>query len=183
MSAGGRSRAAALALLTGIVVIAGAALVVPIGLYWSKTGAIIENARSKVQRAEQRSDARNALADSRFQWNSFITSEESGFVLSNNDEAAIDATEARIETMFGRFGGSSASITVNAEDGPRDGVRSIVVSTTGTIPRANLGEFLTTLESTAPYLIVSEFSARKANANNVRINITARAFRLLEPST
>lgn len=183
MSGGGRSRAAALALLAGVVVIVGAALVVPAGLYWSKTGAIIDNARSKIQRAKQRSDARTALADSLVEWDKFVATPESGFVLDSSDEIAARATEGRIESMFVKFGGASSSVTARSGDGPRDGVRSIIVSTTGTMPRANLGDFLTSLESEAPYLIISEFTATESNSDTLRISITGLAFRLLEPST
>ena len=182
MSAGGRSRAAALALLAGVVVVVGAALVVPAGLYWSKTGAIIDNARSKILRADQRADASTALDDSLQKWDSFVATSTSGFVLEQSDEAATQATENRIKAVFKTFGGNMSSVSAQADNGPRDGVRAIRISTKGRIPRANLGPFLTALESDPPFIIVTEFSA-DLSGDELKLSIAGSGFRLLEPGT
>lgn len=182
MSAGGRSRAAAIALLAGVVAIAGAALVVPAGLYWSKTGNIINDARSKMTRTERRSDARAALTGQLDEWQDFVTTPVSGFVLHATDEAASNAMQERIDNIFKTFGGDLNTVTAEPQTGPRDGVRTIAISVEGRLPRANLAPFLTKLESEPAYIIVTEFDARKMKNETLKLSFKGEAFRLLEPA-
>jgi len=183
MSAGGRSRAAALALLAGVIAIAGAAIVVPAALHWSKTGAIIEAARSKVQQADRRNDARDALSNRLVEWDEFVATRNSGFILEATDEAAAAATENRIKELFERFGGKVSTLNTQSDHGPRDGVRSVIFSVDGSLARTRLGEFLTALESDPPFIIVSEFSANETNDDRLRISVKGHSYRLLEPGT
>ncbi len=180
MSAGGRSRGAALALLAGVVVIIGAAAVVPAGLYWSKTGEAIRDARTKIQRSEQRKQAEDTLVRSQRDWTRFAATPSSGFILNSDDEAAIAATRQRIDSVFSELEGVAVSVAGEAGDGPREGVRSITIAVQGNLPRKNLGAFLTRLESEPAYIVISDFEAITSQNDQLLINLTGQVFRLLE---
>ena len=163
--------------------IIGAAAVVPAGLYWSKTGTIIRDARTKIQRSEQREKSEETLVRSQTGWNRFAATPASGFILNTDDEAAVAATKQRINSVFSELEGTATVITSEAGDGPREGVRSITVAIEGSLPRKNLGAFLTRLESEPAYIVISDFEAIARQNNQLRITLTGQAFRLLEPGT
>jgi len=180
MSSGGRSRAAALALLLGVIVVLGAIIIVPTALYWSHTGNIIEDARLKTQRAEKRTEASATLERTKAAWDSFAAEKRAGFVLSSTDEEGIEEISARIEKLFIKFNGTFESLPGEATEGPRAGVRQLNITGSGVISRKNLGPFLTALEGDPAFLIVSEFKARKRSKDLLTISFSAAAFRLLE---
>lgn len=178
MSAGGRSRAAALALLAGVVVAAGAALLVPAALYWAKTGDIVETARLKTLRADQRRNATLAVDEKRAEWTAFAQNADAGFVLASSDAVGVDVLKARVTDRFSMLGGSVTAIEAEAGDSPRPGVRAFTLELSGAIPRANLGRLLAALESEPAFLILSRLSAREVSSGRVSISLTARAYRL-----
>lgn len=158
-------------------------VVVPAGLYWSKTGTIIRDTRGKIQRSNERETAEQTLITGQNDWKRFAATPSSGFVLSDDDEAAMISTEQRINAVFSELGGSTTSMTSTADDGPREGVRSIMVDVEGSLPRENLGPLLTRLESEPAYIVISEFEAIKESDNRLRVKIVGSAFRLLEAGT
>lgn len=180
MSAGGRSRAAALTLLAGVVVVAGAAILVPAALYWSNTGAEIREARLKTLRAEQRAEARLALQNSQAEWERFAAGETSGFVAAQSDALVLMAIRDRIATAFTSLGGTISSVEGEAEDGPRKGTRRMRIDVRGTLGKDRLGPLLTALESTPPFVIIEKFDASRASDNELGIRITGSVFQLVE---
>ena len=180
MSAGGRSRAAALALLIGVIVVLGALVIVPTAFHWSRTGAIIEESRLKTQRADRRSDEAQTLADTKNAWNNFASQQRAGFVLAQTDDEGIAVTSNRVRNLLAQFNGSLNSLSGEATDAPREGVRKLTIETTGVLPRENLAPFLTALESEPAFLIISDFKARTRSTDQLSISFTADVFRLLE---
>ena len=180
MSAGGRSRTAAIALLVGVFAVVGAALVVPAALYWTKTGSIIRDARLKVLRSERRDETQQTMTESRAAWDRFVTAPNSGFTLADTDEQGVAAAKDRASALFARLGGSATAIEAEAADGPRDGVRKIAVELRGTLPRKQLGPFLAALESEAPFLIVQRFKATSTSGNQLQLSIGGTTYRLVE---
>ena len=180
MSSGGRSRAAALALLLGVIAVLVAIVVVPTALHWSRTGNVIEDARLKTQRADKRTEAFETLESAKNAWNSFAAEDRAGFVISPTDEDGIEEISARIEKLFNEFKGTFNSAPGEATEGPRTGVRQLTIKGSGVIPRKNLGPFLTALESDPAFLIISEFRARTRSRDQLTISFSAAAFRLLE---
>lgn len=180
MNSGGRSRAAAMALLIGVVAILGAVVVVPTALHWSKTGRIIVEARQKTQRADKRTEEAQSLADSKGAWKNFAAEQRAGFVLSSTDEEGITQTSVRVADLFAKFNGTLNSLNGEATEGPRAGVRRLNFESSGTLPRENLASFLTALESEPAFLIISDFKARTRSANQLSISFAAATFRLLE---
>lgn len=179
MSAGGRSRAAALALLAGVVVVAGAAIVVPAALSWSKQGAVIRDARLKVLRAEERNTARDKLISTQSSWNAFVVDPKSGFSLAETDAAAIIEAKARVSEAFVSLGGTS---TVEAEtvDTDRSGVHKIALEVRGSLPRPQLAALLASLESAPPFLIIRRFESSIDAGDTLRISLSASVYRLEE---
>lgn len=180
MNAGGRSRAAALALLIGVVVVLGAVVIVPTALHWSKTGSIIEEARQKTQRAEKRTEEAQTLANTKNAWRKFASEQRAGFILARTDDEGIAQTSERVKNLFAKFDGTLNSLNGGAIGGPRAGVRKLNFDGTGILPRKNLTPFLTALESEPAFLIISEFEARTRSDDQLSISFSAAAFRLLE---
>lgn len=180
MSAGGRSRAAAVALLLGLTAVAGAAVLLPTALQWSKAGTEIREARSKTLRADRHREASAALVNTSDAWSEFALADTSGLVLETTDETAEAASIARIEAVFAAFSGQTERINAEATEGPREGVRRIVISIRGSLPRRNLGDFLGALESKAPFVIIEEFKAEVESGNRVSVRLTGSSYRLLE---
>jgi len=180
MNPGGRSRAAALALLVGVIAILGALVIVPTALHWSKTGNVIQEARLKTQRADKRTEEAQTLEAANVAWNTFASEKRAGFVLAKTDDEGIATVSERVRTLFAKFDGTLNSVSGEAEDGPREGVRRLRFQTAGVLPRENLTPFLTSLESDPAFLIISEFSARTHSSDQLTIKFTAAAFRLLE---
>jgi hypothetical protein len=180
MSAGGRSRTAAIALLVGVFAVIGAAVVVPAALYWTKTGSIIRDARMKVLRSERRAEAERTMTESRSAWDRFVATPNSGFTLANSDEQGVAAAKERARALFARLGGSASAIEAEASDGPREGVRAIAVELRGTLPREQLGPFLAALESEAPFVVVQRFSATSTSGNRLKLSISGTTYRLME---
>ena len=180
MSAGGRSRAAAVALLLGLTAVAGAAILLPAALYWSKTGSEIRDARSKMLRATQQNEASAELIATRSAWSAFAAAETSGFVLEQTDEVAEASSAARVKAVFATFGGEADAISAEAIEGPREGVRRISLDIRGSVPRSSLGDFLGALESKAPFVIVEDFKAEVKSGDEVSIRLTGSSYRLLE---
>lgn len=183
MSAGGRSRTAALALLVGVVVVVGAAVVVPAALYWSKTGAIIRDARLKTLRDEQRNDSRAALAITQERWDAFVSSPSSGLALAASEADGIASIKERVRAEFSRLGGSVTNIEAEAGDGPRAGIRTIVIEVRGTLPRKQLGPILEALESTPAFIIVTRFDAVVQSSDTLRLSIGGTAYRMAEAAS
>jgi len=181
MNPGGRSRAAALALLVGVIAILGALVIVPTALHWSQTGTVIQESRLKTQRADKRAEEAQTLEATKVAWNDFAAEPRAGFVLSVTDEEGIANISKRLKDLFGKFDGTLNSISGEAAEGPRVGVRLLNFQGSGVLPRNNLTPFLTSLESDPAFLIVSEFSARTRSVDQLTIRFSAAAFRLLEP--
>ena len=180
MSAGGRSRAAAIALLAGVVVVAGAAVVVPAALSWSKHGAIIRDARLKILRAEERNVARETLIDTQAAWDAFVVNSKSGFSLAQTDEAGISDMKARISDAFRSLGGTPSTVEGEATDSDRDGVRRLAFEVRGSLPRAQLSALLAKFESAPPFLIIERFDASTDAGDTLRITLSAAVYRLEE---
>ena len=183
MSAGGRSRTAAIVLLLGVIAVALAAMVVPIALYWSNTGKAINEARAAIQQAEERQSSSLAADDARQRWTRFVGTPASRFVLADTDEAAADILEGRLARLFSELNGDAGSIEGEASEGPRAGVIALKVEASGTLAKSSLGSFLTALESGEQVVILSRFSARSIDRNRLRISLGGTAYRMGEPGT
>lgn len=182
MSAGGRSRTAALALLVGVFVVLGAAIFVPIALYWAKSGATISDARAKIEQAEEQRSASAALEEARTRWTAFAATPDARFVLAATDEAGVDALRSIVGTLFSEVGGEAGEIAVEATDGPREGVRRLDIEARGILPKSALGPFLTRLESGAVAVILRTFEADRIDRNRVRIRFGGSAYRIGGPT-
>jgi len=178
MKSGGRSRAAALALLLGVIAVLGAAVIVPTALHWTRTGTIIEDARLKIQRSNKRTEASETLDQTKQAWSSFASEPRAGFVLSTTDDEGIAETTIRLQKLFAEFDGTLNSVSGSAAEGPRAGVRRLSFSGSGILPREKLTPFLTVLESKPAFLIISEFKTQIRAVDRLWISFTADAFRL-----
>lgn len=183
MSAGGRSRTAALGLFLGVVAVILAAVVVPLALYWAETGATIRDARAKLQAANTQQTASLAADDARQKWTAFAATPDSRFVIADTDEAAIDVLRARLQSLFTERNGDPGPITVEAVEGPRTGVIALQIEARGTLAKSSLGPFLTALESGSQIVILNRFSARSIDRNRLRISLGGTAYRMGEPET
>ena len=183
MSAGGRSRTAALGLLLGVVAIILAAVIVPLALYWADTGRTIRDARAKLQAANAQQTASLEADDARLKWTEFAATPASRFVIADSDAAAIDLLRSRLQSLFSERDGEAGPITVEAVEGPRAGVIALKIEARGTLTKSSLGPFLTALESGAQIVILNRFSARSIDRNRLRISLSGTAYRMGEPET
>lgn len=178
MSAPGRSRAAALTLLAGVVALAAAAVIVPITTLWTQQGAELREERRKVLRAEERRRSRETLAQTADAWDGFVRDPGSGLLVSPTDDLAIAATRKRVENAFGSIGGETRHFAAEALPAGRNGVRKIAFELRGTIPRKGLASLLASLESKPPYVIVERFDAKAESGDRLALSIGAGVYRL-----
>lgn len=178
MSAPGRSRAAAVALLVGVVAVGGAALIVPAALYWTENGEIIRAERSKVLRAEERRESREMLLATGDAWNAYSRDPSSGFSMAQTDEIAAANTRARIEGAFSRQGGAARSVKVEVNPAGRVGVRKLALDVRGSVPRPKLAALLGALESEPPFLIVEQFDASLESGDVLSLQFSGGVYRL-----
>lgn len=173
-----RDRLSALFLLLAALFAAYFTLVLPLMHRWQTDGRRIAAAQRVIKDTESIQSAAQKLQSAEATWQAFSTSSAAGLLHGPTQRLQKDAAD-RIDSLFASLGGGMTSAKP-LEIQQKGLIDMMTLQVMGRLPEAQLGPFLSAIESSTSSLIISDFESRRGEGENIKLTFDVLLFRLKE---